>query len=89
MSINRIDSIAKGLGALGAKVESGEDYIRIHPGELHGGEVDPQGDHRIAMSCALAGLVVPGVRILQPECVRKSLPNYFKYLGSLSGGPIA
>ncbi len=84
---NRIDSIAKGLGALGVKVESGEDCIRIHPGKLRGGEVDPQGDHRMAMSCALVGLKVPGVRILQPECVRKSLPNYFQYLDSLSGGP--
>ncbi len=83
---NRIDSIAKGLGALGVKVESGEDCIHIHPGKMRGGEVDPQGDHRIAMSCALVGLKVPGVRILQPECVRKSLPNYFQYLDFLSSG---
>ena len=81
---NRIDSIKKGLTSLGVEVETGDDYIRIKPGRLHGGTVDPRGDHRIAMSCALVGLKVPGVVILNPACVGKSLPKFFNYLKSLT-----
>jgi 3-phosphoshikimate 1-carboxyvinyltransferase len=34
-------------------------------------------DHRMAMSLALAGLQVPGLRILDPACVGKTFPDYW------------
>ena len=40
--------------------------------------VDPHGDHRIAMSCALVGLRRPGVVIDHPEVVAKSYPGFWR-----------
>jgi 3-phosphoshikimate 1-carboxyvinyltransferase len=41
------------------------------------------GDHRMAMAFALIGLRLPGVRIEDPGCVRKTFPGYFDVLESL------
>jgi 3-phosphoshikimate 1-carboxyvinyltransferase len=49
----------------------------------HGGEVETYDDHRMAMSFALIGLRVPGIRIRNPGCVAKTLPDYFERLESL------
>ena len=35
-------------------------------------------DHRMAMSLSLIGLRVPGIKILDPNCVSKTFPNFFK-----------
>ena len=40
--------------------------------------VDPHGDHRIAMSLALAGLRRPGVTISNPHVVSKSYPEFWR-----------
>jgi len=40
--------------------------------------IDPHDDHRIAMSFAIAGLVVPGVVIRNARCVEKSFPDFWK-----------
>jgi len=45
---------------------------------LHGAEIDTYNDHRIAMSFAVAGLMVPGVRIRGEGCVGKSFPDFWK-----------
>ncbi len=81
---DRIDSIAAGLRAIGCEVRPENNALRIIPATLRGARIDSHGDHRIAMSFALAGLKVPGIKITQPECVEKSLPEYFGYLRMLS-----
>jgi 3-phosphoshikimate 1-carboxyvinyltransferase len=53
---DRIQVMADGLGALGVETEPRPDGIHIRGGGLAGGFVDAQGDHRIAMSFAIAGL---------------------------------
>jgi len=53
---DRIQAMADGLSNLGIKAESHCDGILIEGGHLDGGEVDSRGDHRIAMSFAIAGL---------------------------------
>jgi 3-phosphoshikimate 1-carboxyvinyltransferase len=50
---------------------------------LHGAEIETYDDHRMAMCFALVGLVVPGIRIRNPECVRKTFPNFFQKLSQL------
>jgi 3-phosphoshikimate 1-carboxyvinyltransferase len=45
--------------------------------------VETYEDHRIAMSFALAGLRIGGITILDPDCVGKTFPDYWKVLGSL------
>jgi len=52
-------------------------------GEPAGAEIATYDDHRIAMSFAMAGLVTPGVRILDPHCVEKSFPNFWRVWESL------
>ncbi len=79
---NRIEAVASGLRLLGARVEIFEDGLKIYPQRLHGGLVSSFNDHRIAMSLALIGLKVPGVQILNPECVKKTCPDYFERLQS-------
>jgi 3-phosphoshikimate 1-carboxyvinyltransferase len=80
---DRIEAMALGLRALGADIEIFDDGLKIYPKTLHAGLVDSFNDHRIAMSLALIGLRVPGVRILNPGCVKKTCPDYFERLFSI------
>lgn len=45
--------------------------------------IDSWNDHRIAMSFALAGLLIDGIVIDNPACVAKTFPNYWKVLSEL------
>ncbi len=56
------------------------DGLEIEGSRLHAGQVDPWGDHRLAMATSLIGLRVPGVVISDPGVVAKSFPEYFDAL---------
>jgi 3-phosphoshikimate 1-carboxyvinyltransferase len=71
------------LGA-GARVE-GDDLV-IEPGPLRPARVDSHGDHRIAMSFAVAGLRIPGVEISDPGVVTKTWPGYWAMLTRIAAG---
>ena len=74
---DRIQVMADGLQALGARAEPTADGIRIHGGPLHGGTVDSHGDHRIAMAFAVASLRTDGpVRIRDCANVATSFPGF-------------
>ncbi len=47
---------------------------------LHGGEIETYEDHRMAMCFAIFGLRVPGIRLKNPACVKKTFPNFFQKL---------
>lgn len=81
---DRIRALANELGRLGASVEERPDGLRIVPRPLHGGRVETYADHRIAMSLAIAGLVVPGVVVSDPGCVTKSFPGFWVALTRMS-----
>jgi 3-phosphoshikimate 1-carboxyvinyltransferase len=76
---NRIEALAKELGRLGSEVQAGEDFLVIKPGEHRGAEIETYNDHRMAMSFAVAGLKIPGVKIKNPKCVEKSFPDFFSH----------
>lgn len=82
---DRIEAVAAELRKLGATVEVFDDGLRIVPGTLRGAEIFTYDDHRMAMSLALVGLRVPGVRILDPGCTAKTYPQYFDDLAALCG----
>jgi 3-phosphoshikimate 1-carboxyvinyltransferase len=44
--------------------------------------IDPRDDHRIAMCFAILGLKVPGIKIKNPACVKKTFPNFFQKLAA-------
>lgn len=81
---DRIKALVTELSRLGGDVSELKDGLVITPGKLHAAEIETYDDHRMAMSFALAGLKIPGVKIRDPECVSKSFPGYFEKLQSLS-----
>ena len=84
---DRLHSMTTGLRQLGAQVAtSGDAAVTITGGPLRGGTVESFGDHRTAMSLAIAGLLASGqTRIRGAECVNKSFPTFFDVLHSLVG----
>ena len=80
---DRISALANELTRLGAGVEAGEDFLIIRPGDYKGAEIETYDDHRMAMSFAVAGLKIPGVRIKDPKCVEKSFPDFFQRFANL------
>ena len=80
---DRIGNLAIELRKLGAAVDELPDGLRITPGPLHGARIATYDDHRMAMSLALVGLRVPGVRIENPRCTEKTYPKFFDDLARL------
>lgn len=75
---DRLHAMAVECNKLGARVEETDDGLIIHGNQdLSGAEVYPHDDHRIAMSFAVIGLKVPGVRIKDEDCVNKSFPQFW------------
>jgi 3-phosphoshikimate 1-carboxyvinyltransferase len=74
---DRLATMAGGLRALGADVTETAEGARIAGGTLHGGEVDSHGDHRVAMSFAVAGLRAQApVHIRDCANVATSFPGF-------------
>ena len=76
---DRIAGIVRGLGALGARIESiGDDLVIDGPTPLRGGLVDSLGDHRLALTFAIAGLIADGrTTIAGADSVAVSYPSFF------------
>ncbi len=81
---DRIGNLATELRKLGATIDTRDDGMTIVPGRLRAATIDTYNDHRMAMSLALVGLRQPGVAIVDPDCTRKTYPNYFEDLARLS-----
>lgn len=80
---DRIHAVVSNLRAMHARVEEFEDGFKIFPSMLHGAVVESYGDHRIAMSFAVAGLFAEGTtKIMNADCVNISFPDFFKYFQS-------
>ncbi len=81
---DRIAAMATGLRALGIRVEESDDGAIVHGGQFSEGEVDSFGDHRIAMSLAVAGTVADGpVRVRDVAAVETSFPGFPGCLGTI------
>jgi 3-phosphoshikimate 1-carboxyvinyltransferase len=79
---DRITGIVDGLRILGARIDADRDEIIIDgPTPLRGGSVASLGDHRLALTFAIAGLVAAGrTTIGRPESVAVSYPTFFSDL---------
>jgi len=74
---DRIQVMADGLITLGVDAKPTEDGIVIQPGQINGGVVDSHGDHRIAMSFAMAGLIAESaITITDCANVNTSFPDF-------------
>lgn len=80
---NRIEAPKEELTKMGVKVSSTENSLTVTGTEPHGATVDTHGDHRIAMSLAVAGSRIPGMIINNPEVVNKSFPDFWSTIEAL------
>jgi len=83
---DRIHAMETELRKLGARVESGPDWLRVYPvepGQWRDASIETYDDHRIAMCFSLAAFGPSRVRILDPDCVSKTFPTYFDVLNGL------
>ena len=86
---DRIAAMAAELRKVGARVVEGPDFIEVTaPEAWQAAAIHTYDDHRIAMGLSLAAfnplVAAPGtevaVRILDPQCVGKTFPDYFETL---------
>jgi 3-phosphoshikimate 1-carboxyvinyltransferase len=84
---DRITAMTDGLTKLGANVEPLPDGLVVTgPTPLQGGDVDPRGDHRIALAFAIAGLISQDNVVVHGwSCVDTSFPEFLDVLGRLQG----
>ena len=82
---DRIAATVAGLRVMGADVEEFDEGLRVGGRtRLRGARIDSRGDHRIAMSFAVAGLLAEGnTEIEHAECVSVSFPEFFDLLESV------
>jgi 3-phosphoshikimate 1-carboxyvinyltransferase len=78
----RVLALRTELTKCGAKVIERGDTLTVYPSKLHGAEIETYNDHRMAMCFAILGLKVPGIKIKNPACVKKTFPNFFQKLAS-------
>jgi 3-phosphoshikimate 1-carboxyvinyltransferase len=81
---DRVAVAAGELRRLGADLDELADGLLVRGGgPLRGAVIEAHGDHRVAMAMALAGCIVPGVVIDDPDCTAKSYPDFWRDLGEV------
>jgi 3-phosphoshikimate 1-carboxyvinyltransferase len=85
---DRIAALVENLKRLGANVEERPDGLKVAgraAGKLRGAEIEPRGDHRIAMAFAVAGLAAEGKTIIRDsDCAGVSFPHFYEELKRLA-----
>ena len=82
---DRVTTVAEAIGRMGGSVETSKEKMVISGGRMtRGALIDPHGDHRIAMACAVLAIASEGeTTIKDAECVSKSYPSFFKDLKAI------
>lgn len=83
---DRIDAMQAELQRIGAHVEAGPDWLRVHPvtgDSWRSARIQTYDDHRVAMCLSLAAFAPVTVTILDPGCVSKTFPHYFQVFEQL------
>jgi 3-phosphoshikimate 1-carboxyvinyltransferase len=78
---DRLNAVAAELGRMGVQVDTFDDRMIVHGrggAAMHGAEIETYQDHRMAMSMAVAGLRIEGVKIRGEQCVAKSFPDFWQ-----------
>jgi 3-phosphoshikimate 1-carboxyvinyltransferase len=86
---DRIEIISRELRKMGANIEEREDGMIVRgPVQLKGADVtSPPGDHRIAMTLAVAALVADGNTVVEnAQAIQSSFPNFMEVLESVTTG---
>jgi 3-phosphoshikimate 1-carboxyvinyltransferase len=78
----RVYALKTELQKCGARVEENGDTLTVYPANLHGATIETYNDHRMAMCFGTLALKVPGIKIENPGCVKKTFPNFFQKLAA-------
>jgi 3-phosphoshikimate 1-carboxyvinyltransferase len=80
----RVAALRTELTRCGVKVIEEGQTLTVFPaaGKMHGAEIETYNDHRMAMCFAILGLNIPGIKIKNPACVKKTFPNFFQKLAA-------
>jgi 3-phosphoshikimate 1-carboxyvinyltransferase len=85
---DRIAVLVENLRKMGATVDERPDGLKVAgrpAGRLRGAEIEPHGDHRIAMAFSIAGLAAAGpTTIRDAECAGVSFPSFYEDLNRVS-----
>jgi 3-phosphoshikimate 1-carboxyvinyltransferase len=85
---DRIAVLVENLRRMGATVEERPDGLKVEgrrAGKVHGAQIEPHGDHRIAMAFAVAGLAAEGATVIRDaDCAGVSYPAFFEDLNRLA-----
>ncbi len=76
----RVLALQNELLKMGIKTESTHDSLTIYGGDPKGAEINTYNDHRMAMAFAIAGTVLDGMIINNPEVVTKTFPEFWERL---------
>ena len=80
---DRLNAVVNELVKMGISARCSEDEMVVSGGKPQGAEIETYGDHRIAMSFAVAGLKAPGTIIKDEHCVEKSFPDFWEVFEGL------
>jgi len=86
---DRLQAMKDGFENIGIKSDIDENSIKIYASskKLKTGIINPQDDHRIAMSFSIASVIFPDLMIKNPNCVAKTYPNFWQDLAKI-GVPV-
>lgn len=77
---NRLEALCRELHRVGIEASETADGLIVAGGFPHPAVIETYNDHRIAMSFAVAGLLVPGITVADRKCVDKSFPGFWEEL---------
>jgi 3-phosphoshikimate 1-carboxyvinyltransferase len=82
----RVVALRTELTKCGVRVVEEGDTLTVFPSQPHGATIETYNDHRMAMCFAILGLKIPGIKIKNPACVKKTFPNFFQKLAAAPPG---
>ena len=80
---DRVFALRQELKKMGIKTTATEDVLTIHGGNPKAAVIDTYGDHRMAMSFAVAQIRLPQLRVKNPEVVSKTFPDFWRQFNKL------
>lgn len=81
---DRLAAMREEINRIGGDAVVDGDSLIIEPAQLHGGDIDAHGDHRIAMALSVAGARVPGITVSEPSVVNKTWPGFWEFMEGLA-----
>ena len=81
---DRVEAILQNLNAMGVRAFTNGEDIFIEPAPVHPCKITTFGDHRVAMAFALAGMKMGNMEIDDPACCKKTFPNFFELISTLT-----